>query len=345
MVDLPEAAWSSQMAHGRRGIYCATDDFDVYRASINETFYPARLEMASGARHLSDARMLAVRLTHMTIGIVRFGAEVLIDPGAVSGYHIDLPLTGSLDTSCGHQNVVATPGLAAVYSPGEHTFLSRWAADNTQLAIKLDRGALEQELSQMIGHPVKGTVRFDIGFDLTTPAGKRWASTLQLLLDTISDPGPMPASAYVTQVGYLERALITGLLTNQRHSMTGVILDSGTDSHNPAAVRRVIDLLDAAPGAQYTVADLAAAAGVGVRQLQKLFQDRFEMSPTEYVRNTRLDGARADLLKHQPDCTVSEVAFRWGFNHLGRFAHYYEQRFAEPPSRTLGVRLGGRRRH
>lgn len=340
MLDLPASALTAETARSRRGIFCATDDFDVYRAGINDVYYPARLEIVGGTQRLSDARMLAVRLTHMIVGIVRFGADVLIDPGSVSGYHIDLPLSGSLDTSCGPQNVVATPQRAAVYTPGEHTFLSRWAADNTQVSLKIDRAALEEELGRILGRPVNGRVRFDIGFDLTTPAGRRWASTLQILLDTIADPGSVPEPALLAQISYLERALISGLLANQGHSMSEAILRSGEDSDNPAAVRKVLDLLEAAPGAQHTVTDLAEAAGVGVRQLQKLFLDRFEMSPSEYVRNLRLDGVRADLLKRDPDCTVGEVAFRWGFNHLGRFAQYYEQKFGESPSRTLGIRRG-----
>ncbi|BAH53595.1 AraC family transcriptional regulator [Rhodococcus opacus] len=338
MVEVPASAFTDETARSRRGIFCATDDFDVYRASINDAYYPARLEILGSAQHLSDARMLAVRLTHMTVGVVHFGADVLIDPGDVCGYHIDLPLSGSLDTSCGPQSVVATPQRAAVYTPGEHTFLSKWAADNTQVSIKIDRAALEQELGRILGRPVNKRVRFDIGFDLTTPAGRRWASTLQILLDTIADPGPIPDPALIAQVGHLERALISGLLANQGHSMSEAILSSGEDSDNPAAVRKVLDLLQAAPGAQHTVPDLAEAAGIGVRQLQKLFLDRFEMSPSEYVRNMRLDGVRADLLERDPDCTVSEVAFRWGFNHLGRFAQYYEQKFGETPSRTLGNR-------
>src|SRR6478735_2349740 len=191
MVDVPASAFTDETARSRSGIFCATDDFDVYRASINDAYYPARLEILGGTQQLSDARMLAVRLTHMTVGIVRFGADVLIDPGDVCGYHIDLPLSGSLDTSCGPQKVIATPQRAAVYTPGEHTFLSRWAADNTQVSIKIDRAALEQELGRILGRPVNGRVRFDIGFDLTTPAGRRWASTLQILLDTIADPGPV----------------------------------------------------------------------------------------------------------------------------------------------------------
>ena len=33
--------------------------------------------------------------------------------------------------------------------------------------------------------------------------------------------------------------------------------------------------------------------------------------------------------------TVSEVAYRWGFTHLGRFAGAYRERFGETPSQTL----------
>lgn len=32
--------------------------------------------------------------------------------------------------------------------------------------------------------------------------------------------------------------------------------------------------------------------------------------------------------------TVAEVAYRWGFAHLGRFAHDYRARYGESPSTT-----------
>jgi len=74
---------------------------------------------------------------------------------------------------------------------------------------------------------------------------------------------------------------------------------------------------------------------VGLRQLQKLFRDQFDMSPAVYLRNLRLDGARSDLLAGEETTTVSDVAYRWGFNHLGRFAQHYEHKFGETPSRTV----------
>ncbi len=33
--------------------------------------------------------------------------------------------------------------------------------------------------------------------------------------------------------------------------------------------------------------------------------------------------------------TVTEIASRWGFNHLGRFSSVYLHRFGEAPSHTL----------
>lgn len=338
MLELPESSSLGGVVPLRRGMLCATDDFDEYRKSIIDAYYSAHLQMVGPHQRLTGARMSVTRLTDMTLGIVRFGADVLIDPGDVGGYHVDVPISGTTDTSCGTQQVVATPECAAIYTPGEHTFISRWGAQTTQVSIKIDRAALERELAQILGHPTSGRVMFDIGFDLTTSAGKRWLSTLQILLDTLADPGQLPDAALAAQVSYLERSLIVGLLVGQNHSMTEAMRKDGTAQDHPHAVRKVVDLVLAAPGAQYTIADLSESAGVGSRQLQKLFHDRFGMSPSEYVRNVRLDGARSDLLKRVPGATVSEIAFRWGFNHLGRFAQYYERKFGESPSRTLGHR-------
>ncbi|KLO31355.1 AraC family transcriptional regulator [Mycolicibacter heraklionensis] len=336
MSTVPDLDTSPTNLQGRerRTVVCATDDFDVYRDTVNDVYYPARLELVGPDARLTDAQMSAFRLTDLTIGIVHFGAEVSIDPGDMGGYHVDMPLVGSAATRCGAQELIATPNCAAVYSPGEHTVVNSWPAATTQVSIKIDRTALERELACILGRPVDQRVRFDIGFDLTAPAGARWRSMIQLLLDTVARPGFVPDAALAAQTRYLERAVIAGLLAGQPHSMSDVIRRGGTRACS-SALRKVVDLIAEAPGAQYTVVDLAEAAGVGVRQLQKLFRDEFDTSPAQYLRNARLDGARADLIDRSDTVTVSEVAYRWGFNHLGRFALHYERRFGETPSRTL----------
>ena len=94
MLKLPESALTDGAVELRRGVVCATDDFDVYRSSVLDAYYPARLEIVGAHRHLSKARMSAVRLTDMTIGVVRFGADVLIDPGMFGAITSTCPWRG-----------------------------------------------------------------------------------------------------------------------------------------------------------------------------------------------------------------------------------------------------------
>ena len=86
-----------------------------------------------------------------------------------------------------------------------------------------------------------------------------------------------------------------------------------------------------------TVGDIAAAAGVSDRTLQAAFQAELEITPMAYLRGRRLDRARAELADAamQDRTSVTEVADRWGFGHLGRFAAEYKARFGESPSQTL----------
>ncbi len=83
-----------------------------------------------------------------------------------------------------------------------------------------------------------------------------------------------------------------------------------------------------------TVGCVASAAGVSPRTLQATFRAVVRTTPTAYIRSVRLDRARADLADRGGPGTVTEVATRWGFNHLGRFAADYRTRFGESPSQT-----------
>jgi AraC-like DNA-binding protein len=86
---------------------------------------------------------------------------------------------------------------------------------------------------------------------------------------------------------------------------------------------------------KFELTDLAAAAGVTMRALQKGFLRHFHTSPHARIRDLRLDAARERFL--DPACrrTITQVAGRLQFPHLGRFATTYHGRFGETPSQTL----------
>ncbi|MDF3307546.1 AraC family transcriptional regulator [Rhodococcus sp. T2V] len=317
---------------------CVTEDIDEFRRSLNSVFYPAEVNLVGAHVPAATAELSAVRLNHLTIGRARFGNEALVDPGDLGTYHVNVPVTGEVVSWCGDQQTIATPRRAAVFTPNEHTILPLWHADATQICIKIDRAGLEGELAHILGRPVDKHVRFDLEMDLTSPAGARWLSTLKLLLDTLDDPTLTPNPGLIAQIEYLERALISGLLVQQPHSMTAQLYAPG-EASKPRAVQKVLDHIETFPGAQYTIGDLAVIAGVGARQLQNLFQEQFGMSPTTYIRQIRLEGVRTDLQHGDGTTRISDVAFSWGFNHLGRFANHYERKFGESPSQTLRAAL------
>ena len=89
-----------------------------------------------------------------------------------------------------------------------------------------------------------------------------------------------------------------------------------------------------APDESINVLELAQIAGMPLRQLQQGFKTYTGMSPAQWLRLRRLNGARRELLS-SAQTTVADVAMNWSFWHLGRFSHSYRALFKELPSETL----------
>lgn len=84
------------------------------------------------------------------------------------------------------------------------------------------------------------------------------------------------------------------------------------------------------------VSELAGRLGVSVRLLHHVFRNRMGVAPRSYAQSLRLSLARGDLRAAKVgEVTVAEVAAKWGFWHLGRFASTYRARFGELPSQSL----------
>ena len=100
--------------------------------------------------------------------------------------------------------------------------------------------------------------------------------------------------------------------------------------------RHVMEFLEEHLESPVTVEALAAASGTHPRTLQLSFQEVFQMTPMVYLRTRRLHAAKKLLRISAPgEVTVTDVAMRFGFEHLGRFSGYYRLMFGESPARTL----------
>jgi transcriptional regulator GlxA family with amidase domain len=101
-------------------------------------------------------------------------------------------------------------------------------------------------------------------------------------------------------------------------------------------VRRFDAAARADLGRSVGIAELCRIAGVERRTLLRAFRTIHGTAPSRYLRTLRLGHVRQALLA--PDGarkTVTEVATRFGFRELGRFAVDYRTAFGESPSETL----------
>jgi len=83
-----------------------------------------------------------------------------------------------------------------------------------------------------------------------------------------------------------------------------------------------------------TISDLCSLCHVSRRTLQYSFETILGISPLRYLRLSRLNGARRELMSNQKK-TIADIAAHWGFWHLSQFTQDYKQLFGELPSVTL----------
>lgn len=103
----------------------------------------------------------------------------------------------------------------------------------------------------------------------------------------------------------------------------------------PRSVRRALDVMHGAVERDIGIAELAVAAGLSGRALQRQFRAFLGKTPHEALRDIRLECARRHLLQGAPGMKIMDVALRCGFPHFGRFSIAYRRRYGETPSQTL----------
>ncbi|MCW5714786.1 MAG: helix-turn-helix domain-containing protein [Bauldia sp.] len=161
------------------------------------------------------------------------------------------------------------------------------------------------------------------GGDLAIAATGEW---LRGLLVMASDPkSPTGASPEVVATLALDR--LSEILFRV------VAPETRPGAEAPHIFRRVRELASDRAGDPLSVAAICAATGVTAEALQRAFADTVGLTPSAWLRIRRLNGARRDLrLARQRGDSVSAIAMKWGFWHLGRFSAYYREQFGEYPS-------------
>jgi AraC-like DNA-binding protein len=309
-----------------------TTDPDEAADLLSRAYAPHQLTVTVPAHFGFALRMTETE--RLRIGRTRLAGDVTIDvPPASNFYVFCYAPTGSVRAASGQHSVQVSPTTGSVMTPTEPWRFDRWSADSTLLAMRVDRADLEEDLAAILGRPVTAPIRFHPAMDLTHRWGQDFLRALQMVRSEISDPDGL--TRHPVLASRFEQLVRSSLLVSQPHNYSDALCQPAAAAV-PKAIRDVVAAIEADPLSIATAADLARIACMSLRTLEQGFAQFIGVSPMNFVRRARLSKVRADLVRADPDAvTVFGVAHRWGFHHMGRFAAYYEQQYAELPSQTL----------
>ena len=288
-----------------------------------------RFDVQGGERDRSafEVRYNGVYLPRLWLGYIRYGAPAAsrVSP-ARADYWVHLPMHGRLALTSGWSSQDYDPRRAALTSPpDEHTL--RFGAGLARLCLSIHADALTRHLADLLQDATREPLRLGHMLDLDGGPGLGFARLLHAVAGDACVAGTLSEPRVAAD---FEQLLMTSLLFSVPHNYSEA-LRRRERRIAPRDVRRAVDYLTENAAQALTLGDLARVSGVAGRTLIQHFKDAYGISPMRYLRNHRLLRVREELLR-DPAARVSEVATRWGFTHLGRFAQEYRRRFGELPS-------------
>lgn len=279
-----------------------------------------------------DTALFRRYLGRCQVYALRYGAEVEVRLRPFSDFVlVQMLLNGRARVDCDGVSLELEAGQVVVLSRCQAARLV-WQRGCEQLMLRVPRSLLEQGRQQVldaggVDQPLPSAYCLD-------PMQTRvWMRLVGNVLDQMALHGEQASPEPWVQ--HLEHSLALFLLTHPPRGLAPRLPDPESAGQRQALrqLAKIETLMRQRLGEALTLAELAAVGGMSVRSLNSLCQRCYRQTPMERLRALRLEAARERLLARR-DLSITEVALAHGFAHLGRFAHYYHQRFGELPHHT-----------
>jgi AraC-like DNA-binding protein len=302
---------------------------------VGKVFKPHELTARSG-QDVVGATMHRMVLGKLTLHRLEYNHSVQIDPGRLDNFYlIQIPMKGYAEIQCSNQRFISSPEMASLISP-EQPLSMMWQGSSPQLVIRIDREDFEHHCRQHLDRWGQRSPVFSPQLDFDTPGG---AYVMQLLMMLVG--GLLESSHPIHQplvMRQFESTLLNALLYGIESDVFDQLHAQSTPQVAPYFIKQAEEFIRANMDQPLSVEMLAEQVGVSVRSLQAGFRKYRDTTPMALLRDLRLEQVNAALKHSQGMTSITDVAFRWGFSHLGRFSKDYRQRFNELPSETLRFR-------
>lgn len=252
---------------------------------------------------------------------------------------IALPVSGTFGAHIRGKSLEADSSSALVL--GVKDISKTWAhaaADrHGRMSLKLKAADVRKTLTSIFEDATLENIELNPLLDLQSPAGQTLRSLIQAIAAAMKDETIRSAKA----TALVREAIPRLVFKNFPHRFFERLSRQATDA-SPRQIRAAVEFMRAHMHEPLTLAEIAEVTGISERSLQHGFQTFQGTTPLAYLRDLRLQQAHAELSRAENTLPVSEVALKWGFTHMGRFAARYRAAYGQSPSETRRLACGKR---
>lgn len=306
-----------------------SDDLDCARERVAEKFCSHRLDI------IGDRKPFRAEHHHaagdiISLNYISYGADVLIDPGELGDFYlIQMPITGAATIRNGGREFLTNRDVASVLNADLATRMNWWQGC-AQILVQVRKAPFLALAEQLLDRRLPGPLIFDPLIDFSRPEMLAWRGMANAMFHAAETAPGRPTIQTVLN----EQRLLELFLRGQPNNCSLFFADERLGA-NPRHIKRAEEFIRAHAAEPVTLVDIARAAGVAPRTLQLGYRTILNSSPMRSLARERLRRVRYELIAGEGNAAVTDVALRWGFAHLGRFAGDYRREFGELPSETV----------
>jgi AraC-like DNA-binding protein len=307
-----------------------SSDIAESEAVLSRTLCPHVLVAPSGGA-VETIQNIA-RLQQSDLVYVRYGIPVQVAKASIEDYYLFIvPQDGRCVIHVEGVEVSGVRGSGCLISAG-HGF--RIDSDETASSLiwRVKRRAFEDCARSVMGQDFDNPIAFMPAVRLDRGAASGIGRTLDFMVAELGVDDNVFQSTHALE--RLEQSLMHAIIALQPSNIN----HAATPGHGtiaPRCVRRVEEYINANAGEEILLSDLVSISGVCGRTLFRNFRQFRDVSPMEYLRQTRIRLVRQSLLQSDGAEAVTSVLMKWGITQFGRFAADYRKQYGELPSETL----------
>jgi AraC-like DNA-binding protein len=241
---------------------------------------------------------------------------------------------GVADIVLGTKHVRRTPATAAImpFPTLRHHKINAIDGSYASVLLRFDASVVSKVLSTMFRGPRLSTLDLAPIIDLSSDTGRILHQLSRALVSGLHDNQLLTRSPMA--VALLTEAALQLIFAKVPHRLIDR-LDRYPLAVTPLHIQQAIDYMHANLHLPLAMSDVANAIGISERSMQLGFRRFRNTTPRDYLRSIRLEACYAELSLSENSLAVNEIALKWGFTHLGRFAAQYRKAFGVYPSKTV----------